>query len=100
MTHIELLSLLRRASESVSDQKLSKEIKAALGAEDAAYRWASHRSGILRLDDPRVPPTVTVIIAPLSGGKFSWAVEHDSLGGLCSSADAAKEAALRSLGLR
>jgi hypothetical protein len=100
MTRIELVALLRRASESVSDQKLSKEIKDALSAEDAAYRWASHRSGILRLDDPRVPQTVTLIVAPIPGGKFSWAIEHDSLGGFCSSADAAKEAALRSLGLR
>ncbi len=104
MTRAEHLALLRLCRLTLDDKQattpdLKKRLDAAIKGFEEPYTWTTHRSGILRLSDPRVPETVTVIVSPAGGGWWNWAVEHDGLNGRSSSPEAAKRAALAALGM-
>ena len=103
MTQTELLSLLRLARLTLDDKQattgpLKKRLDAAIAKLEAPYAWKTHRSGIVRLDDPRVPASTTVVITRV-GGWWNWAIEHDGIGGRSTTVEAAQNAALAALGI-
>lgn len=103
MTQTELLSILRLARLTLDDKQattapLKKRLDAAIAKIEAPYIWKTHRSGLVRLDDPRVPDATTVVITRV-GGWWNWAIEHDGIDGRSTTVEAAQNAALAALGI-